>query len=124
MRLSHSLAVVLLGPFALWPLAAADAPSPKGRQELFDLSAQRKNGRHPAAAESPLTDKPFADTLIGAPTLFAIDSRVLPGGFPMSEHSADDRDLITRYKAGSQSAAGYPCLPPSETSRPAWRSTY
>ena len=41
MRLPHSLAVVVLGLFALWPLAAADAPSPKGRQELFDLSAQR-----------------------------------------------------------------------------------
>lgn len=42
MRLLHSLAVVLLGLFTLWPLAAADAPSPQGHQELFDLSEQRR----------------------------------------------------------------------------------
>jgi hypothetical protein len=40
-RPSRSPAVVLLGLFALGSLAAADTPGPAGRQELFDLSAQR-----------------------------------------------------------------------------------
>ena len=35
----YLLAAVLL--FALWPLAAADAPGTLGRQELFNLSEQR-----------------------------------------------------------------------------------
>lgn len=51
MRFSHSIAVVLLGLFALWPLAAA--PSRQGRQELFDLSAQRTK----LALERELLDK-------------------------------------------------------------------
>src|SRR5262245_46748945 len=56
MRLSHSLAVVLLGLFALWPLLAADPPSPQGRQELFDLSAQRSK----LALERELLDRRLA----------------------------------------------------------------
>jgi hypothetical protein len=55
-QFSRSLAVVLLGLFALWPLAAADKPGPKGRQELFDLSAQRKK----LALDRELIDKQLA----------------------------------------------------------------
>jgi hypothetical protein len=55
-RFTHSLAAILLGLFAYWPLAAADAPSPEGRQELFDLSAQRNR----LALEHELIDKRLA----------------------------------------------------------------
>ena len=55
-RFPPSLAVVLFGLFALWPLAAADAPSPQGRQELFDLSAQRNK----LVFERELIDKRLA----------------------------------------------------------------
>jgi hypothetical protein len=55
-RLSHPVAVVLFGLFALWPSAAADGPGPKGRQELFDLSAQRNK----LATERELIDRRLA----------------------------------------------------------------
>jgi hypothetical protein len=41
MRLPRSLVVNLFGMCAFWPASAADAPSPEGRQELFDLAAKR-----------------------------------------------------------------------------------
>jgi len=41
MRSSNLLAITSLFLCTLWPVAAADAPSPEGRQELFDLSVQR-----------------------------------------------------------------------------------
>jgi len=55
-QFSRSLVVILLCFCSLRPLAAADAPGPKGRQELFDLSAQRKK----LALDRELIDKQLA----------------------------------------------------------------
>jgi hypothetical protein len=55
-RFTNFLAAVLFGLFAHWPLAAADASGPEGRQELFDLSAQRNK----LALERELIDKRLA----------------------------------------------------------------
>ena len=56
MRLTHSFASVILGLLVYWPLAAADAPSSEGRQELFGLSAQRNK----LALERELIDRRLA----------------------------------------------------------------
>lgn len=57
MRLPYPQAVFLLGLFFTLSLAAADAPSPEGRQKLFDLSAERNK----LALERKLLDKRLAE---------------------------------------------------------------
>lgn len=56
MRSPRTAVVVLFALSALWPVAAADAPTPRGRQELFDLSVQRNK----LALERELLDRRLA----------------------------------------------------------------
>ena len=92
MRLSLSLIVVVLATCVLWPVGTADAPSPEGRQELFDLSAKRTK----LLLELEQTDKRIAAL---EKTEFAGTDRVAtPTGSDYFESISDTVQFATAKK--------------------------